>query len=102
MQGTYADIRTFLCACRSLIASYLGNIVGALFVGLPALYMYLQHYDFTDTQMKELEAGQASQTQTENEASGASSAYGKEMPPTPTHPDTTITEVYQVNSKRSS
>lgn len=27
--------------CRSLIAAYLGNIVGALFVGLPAVYFYL-------------------------------------------------------------
>lgn len=26
---------------RSLIASLLGNIVGALFVGLPAVYFYL-------------------------------------------------------------
>lgn len=26
---------------RSLIAAYLGNIVGGLFVGLPAVYFYL-------------------------------------------------------------
>ena len=31
-------------ACRSLIASYLGNIVGALLVGLPALYFYAPDY----------------------------------------------------------
>lgn len=29
---------------RSLIASFLGNVVGALFVALPATYMYLGDY----------------------------------------------------------
>ena len=29
---------------RSLIASYLGNIVGALLVGIPALYFYAPDY----------------------------------------------------------
>ena len=43
-----------------MIASYLGNIVGASFVGLPAVYMYLWHYHFTDSQLGNLEAGRGS------------------------------------------
>jgi formate/nitrite transporter len=30
---------------KSLIAAYLGNIIGALFVGMPATYFYLRDYD---------------------------------------------------------
>jgi len=30
---------------RSLIASYIGNIIGALFVALPATYFYLGDYE---------------------------------------------------------
>ena len=75
--------------CRSLIAAYLGNIVGALFVGLPAVYLYLQDYSFTDIQMKDLEEGQ--QTPVEPISDPASN-YGKEA-----H----ITETYRVNSKHS-
>ena len=29
---------------RSLIAAFLGNVVGALLVGLPAVYLYLGDY----------------------------------------------------------
>ena len=65
---------------RSLIASYLGNIVGALFVGMPALYMYLWNYHFTDSQLGRLEAGRGS---------GSGSGNG------------TVHEVYQVESKQS-
>ena len=32
------------CPHRSLIAAYLGNIVGALLVGLPALYFFAPDY----------------------------------------------------------
>ncbi|KAI0344807.1 Formate/nitrite transporter, partial [Trametopsis cervina] len=39
-----AELTTAEYIRKSLIASYLGNIVGALFVGLPALYMYLGDY----------------------------------------------------------
>ena len=67
---------------KSLIASYLGNIVGALFVGLPALYWYLTDYHFTDTEMRELEAGGASPR------------------PAPSH-DGTVQEIFRVESKRS-
>lgn len=31
--------------CRSFIASYLGNIVGAQLVALPAVYFYLSDYN---------------------------------------------------------
>lgn len=47
---------------KSLIASYLGNIVGALFVGLPALYMYLGDYHFTDSHLRNLENGNGEST----------------------------------------
>jgi hypothetical protein len=30
---------------RSFIAAYLGNIIGALFVALPAVYFYLKDYN---------------------------------------------------------
>ena len=66
---------------------------------MPALYMYLQHYDFTDTQMKELEAGQT--TQTEQNDSGSSSGYVKEIHEMQTPPQPSPTEVYEVDSKRS-
>ena len=68
------------CFDRSLIASYIGNIVGALFVGLPAVYMYLRNYDFTDTELKNLENG------------------GSPRPTTST-PAETIREVFQVDAK---
>jgi len=37
----HADLTTAYYIKKSLIASYLGNIVGALLVGLPAVYFYL-------------------------------------------------------------
>ncbi|KAI0699534.1 Formate/nitrite transporter [Cytidiella melzeri] len=52
-----ADLTTAEYIRKSLIAAYLGNIVGALIVGLPAVYMYLDEYHFTDTQMRNLEDG---------------------------------------------
>lgn len=42
-----------------MIASYLGNIVGALFVALPAVYFYLDDYRYTDTETSEMESGDA-------------------------------------------
>ena len=84
--------------CRSLIASYLGNIVGALFVGMPAVYMYLADYNFTDTQMKELEAGTSTPAEhiahIENESPYSKQGSGS----SPSH---TVQEVYRVESKHS-
>ncbi|KAF8558040.1 putative formate/nitrite transporter [Imleria badia] len=37
----HADLTTAYYIKKSLIASYIGNIIGALFVGLPAVYFYL-------------------------------------------------------------
>ena len=83
---------------RSLIASYLGNIVGALFVGMPAVYMYLADYNFTDTQMKELEAGTSTPAEhiahIENESPYSKQGSGS----SPSH---TVQEVYRVESKHS-
>ena len=81
-----------------MIASYIGNIVGALFVGMPAVYMYLADYNFTDTQMKELEAGTTTPAEhiahIENE-----SPYGKQV--SGSSPSHTVQEVYRVESKHS-
>lgn len=41
--GTYS-VLSLLFLSRSLIAAFLGNVVGALFVALPATYMYLGDY----------------------------------------------------------
>jgi formate/nitrite transporter FocA (FNT family) len=34
-------VKLIRLVCRSLIASYIGNIIGGLLVGLPAVYFYL-------------------------------------------------------------
>jgi len=49
---------------RSFIASYLGNIVGALLVALPAVYFYLGDYNASG--LVQAEAG-------ESDGSGSSS-----------------------------
>ncbi|KAF8265359.1 putative formate/nitrite transporter [Lactarius quietus] len=41
----HADLTTAEYIRKSLIASYLGNIVGALLVALPAVYFYLNDYN---------------------------------------------------------
>ncbi|KAH7929877.1 putative formate/nitrite transporter [Leucogyrophana mollusca] len=41
----HADLTTAEYIRKSLIASYIGNIIGALFVGLPAVYFYLGDYN---------------------------------------------------------
>ncbi|KAF9070642.1 Formate/nitrite transporter [Rhodocollybia butyracea] len=42
---------------KSLIASYIGNIIGALFVGMPATYFYLRDYNAGG--LREAESGSA-------------------------------------------
>ena len=67
---------------RSLIAAYIGNIVGALFVGLPAVYCYLNDYHPTDSALKDLENG-----------SGAAS--------TDESKDNSVQNVFPVDDKRA-
>ncbi|KAF7376228.1 hypothetical protein MSAN_00037900 [Mycena sanguinolenta] len=50
-----ADLTTAEYIRKSLIAAYLGNIVGALFVALPATYFYLWDYDVSG--LRDAEAG---------------------------------------------
>ncbi|KAJ7901930.1 putative formate/nitrite transporter [Mycena olivaceomarginata] len=50
-----ADLTVAEYIRKSLIASYLGNIVGALLVGLPAVYFYLSDYDVAG--LRNAEAG---------------------------------------------
>ncbi|KAJ3482090.1 hypothetical protein NLI96_g7211 [Meripilus lineatus] len=52
-----ADLSVAAYIRKSLIASYLGNIVGALIVALPAVYFYLGDYHFTDMEANEMELG---------------------------------------------
>ncbi|KAK7053369.1 hypothetical protein VNI00_003995 [Paramarasmius palmivorus] len=40
-----ADLTVAEYIRKSFIAAYLGNIIGALFVGMPAVYFYLSDYD---------------------------------------------------------
>lgn len=44
---------------RSLIASLVGNVVGALLVGLPAVYLYLGDYNVDDQGIESAEGGSA-------------------------------------------
>ncbi|TFK72396.1 putative formate/nitrite transporter [Pluteus cervinus] len=50
-----ADLTTVEYIRKSLIASFLGNVVGALFVGLPACYFYLR--DHTAGGLRDAENG---------------------------------------------
>jgi len=50
------------CYCRSLFAALFGNIVGALFVALPAIYMHLGDYDVTAS-LNRSEEGRLSERQ---------------------------------------
>lgn len=53
-----ADLSVAAYIRKSLIASYLGNIVGALFVALPAVYFYLGDYHFSDAETSKMEMGE--------------------------------------------
>ena len=66
---------------RSLIAAYLGNIVGALLVGLPALYFYAPDYKVGG--LRDAEAGEVTDSQ-DRDSEGPTSS-----------------NVYEVDSKRS-
>ena len=39
-------VHILFCVYRSFIAAYIGNIIGALFVALPAVYFYLSDYRY--------------------------------------------------------
>jgi len=52
-----ADLTVAEYIRKSLIAAYLGNIIGALFVGMPAVYIYLKDYDAGG--MRNAESGSA-------------------------------------------
>ncbi|KAF5370730.1 hypothetical protein D9758_002009 [Tetrapyrgos nigripes] len=52
---------------KSLIASYIGNIIGALFVGLPAAWFYLGDYEAGG--IRNAEQGNASRASSSNEGS---------------------------------
>ena len=62
--------------------------MGALFVGLPALYWYLTDYHFTDTRLKDLENGAA--------------PTAVRIPERVESKDGTVQEIFEVESKRSS
>ncbi|TFY82348.1 hypothetical protein EWM64_g1664 [Hericium alpestre] len=53
----HADLTTAEYIRKSLIAAYIGNIVGALFVALPAVYFYLD--DWRAAGLADAEAGEA-------------------------------------------
>ena len=59
---------------RSLIASYLGNIVGGLIVGLPATYFYLS--DYRADGLRGVEEGEAFNGDTSNVTADAESSKG--------------------------
>ncbi|KAF9051227.1 Formate/nitrite transporter [Hymenopellis radicata] len=55
-----ADLTVAAYIRKSLIAAYLGNIVGALLVGLPAVMFYLRDYDYrAETGLSAAETGEA-------------------------------------------
>ncbi|KAI0785519.1 Formate/nitrite transporter [Abortiporus biennis] len=82
-----ADLSAAAYIRKSLIASYIGNIVGALFVALPATYFYLGDYQYAPSAaLNTVEMG-------ENINADESSTGGSN--------GTVQREVYRVPSKRS-
>jgi len=65
---------------RSVIAAFLGNAVGALFVAFPAVYFYLS--DSHAARLREAETGEVL-----NERSGSVSSSGMEKGGRSTHVD---------------
>jgi len=54
-----ADLTVAEYIRKSLIASFIGNIIGALFVALPAVYFFLGDYNYhEDASLKNLETGE--------------------------------------------
>ncbi|CDO72776.1 hypothetical protein BN946_scf184994.g29 [Trametes cinnabarina] len=86
-----ADLTVAQYIRKSLIAAYLGNIVGALLVALPALYFYAPDYKPASI-LQEAEEGEAL-----NNGPGAVDRNGSER----SSNDKRGTEVYEVASKRS-
>jgi len=93
----HADLTVNEYIKKSLIASFIGNIIGALFVALPAVYFYLGDYDYhAEAAMKNLETGEVMNQQlTAQEYSGPSNT-GSSSASTDGKP----TEVYRVPSKK--
>ena len=60
---------------KSLIASLIGNIIGALFVAIPACYFWLGDWDYhAEVALKNLEGGEVMNQQLAGTAIGSSSA----------------------------
>ena len=58
---------------RSLIAAYLGNIIGALLVGLPALYFFAPDYNAGG--LRDAEAGEVVVQQGPHSSSPSTDVY---------------------------
>ncbi|OBZ66535.1 putative formate transporter [Grifola frondosa] len=84
-----ADLTVAAYIRKSLIASYIGNIVGALLVALPAVYFYLS--DYRADGLRGVEEGEGFNSN--NGPSDGSSGDGSN--------EADRREVYTVNSKRS-
>lgn len=62
--------------CRSFIAAFLGNTVGALLVALPAVYFYLRDYDHVEA-LRMIERGEAGRDTGEVHESSSDIVNGK-------------------------
>ncbi|KAI0743439.1 Formate/nitrite transporter [Daedaleopsis nitida] len=86
-----ADLTVAEYIRKSLIAAYLGNIVGALLVALPALYFYAPDLDYRASGLREAEAGEVLNGRDDD----------REMRERDRDEGATSTETYEVSSKRS-
>ena len=71
---------TLLSLSRSLIAAYIGNIVGALFVALPAVWFFLGDYNYNaDTELATVETGRGTNRLTGTPDSESNNGKGEEF-----------------------